>query len=53
LGSDFDGIISKVEMADCSAIGLLADEMSRQGFTISEIEAVFHGNVLRLYQELL
>ena len=53
LGSDFDGITSIVEMSDCSSIGLLADEMSRQGFTISEIEAVFHGNVLRLYQELL
>ena len=53
LGSDFDGITSIVEMSDCSSIGLLADEMSRQGFTLSEIEAVFHGNVLRLYQELL
>lgn len=53
LGSDFDGITSIVEMADCSAIGILADEMERQGFTISEIEAVFHGNVMRLYQELL
>ena len=53
LGIDFDGITSIVEMSDCSSTGLLADEMSRQGFTLSEIEAVFHGNVLRLYQELL
>ena len=32
---------------------LLADTMSRSGFTTGEIEAVFHGNVLRLYKELL
>lgn len=53
LGSDFDGIVSTVEMGDCSGMQLLADEMDRQGFTDSEIEAVFSGNVLRLYRELL
>lgn len=53
LGSDFDGITSVLEMEDSSGMGLLADEMSRQGFTVSEIEAVFHGNVLRVYRELL
>lgn len=53
LGSDFDGITSIVEMKDCSGMQLLADEMSREGFTDSEIEAVFSGNVLRVYQELL
>lgn len=53
LGSDFDGITSIVEMKDCSGMQLLADEMSRQGFTDSEIEAVFSGNVLRVYRELL
>lgn len=53
LGSDFDGIESIVEMKDCSGMQLLADEMERQGFTDSEIEAVFSGNVLRLYREIL
>ena len=53
LGSDFDGITSVVEMRDCSGIPLLAEEMERQGFHTGEIEAVFYGNVLRLYQELL
>lgn len=53
LGSDFDGIPSKLEMGDCSGIQLLAEEMERQGFHTGEIEAVFHGNVLRLYRELL
>ena len=53
LGSDFDGILSILEMGDCSGIGLLAQEMDRQGFTDGEIEAVFSQNVLRLYRELL
>lgn len=53
LGSDFDGITSTVEMGDCSGMQMLADEMNRQGFKESEIEAVFSGNVLRLYKELL
>lgn len=53
LGSDFDGIGSIVEMEDCSGLWMLADEMRRQGFTESETEAVFSGNVLRLYRELL
>lgn len=53
LGSDFDGITSIVEMKDCSGMQLLADEMSREGFTDGEIEAVFSGNVLRVYRELL
>ena len=53
LGSDFDGIDTETEMKDCSGMQLLADEMSREGFTTGEIEAVFHGNVLRVYKELL
>lgn len=53
LGSDFDGIPGTVEMGDCSGMQLLADEMFRQGFTDGEIEAVFSGNVLRVYKELL
>lgn len=53
LGTDFDGIGSIVEMGDCSGMQMLADEMARQGFTGSETEAVFSGNVLRLYREIL
>lgn len=53
LGTDFDGIGSQVEMKDCSGMQMLADEMSRQGFSTGEIEAVFHENVLRIYKELL
>ena len=53
LGSDFDGFGSPVEMKDCSGMQLLADEMSREGFSTGEIEAVFSENVLRVYKELL
>lgn len=53
LGSDFDGINTATEMKDCSGMQFLADEMSREGFTTGEIEAVFHDNVLRVYRELL
>ena len=40
-------------MKDCSGMQLLADEMSREGFSTGEIEAVFSENVLRVYKELL
>ncbi|MDD3250997.1 MAG: dipeptidase [Lachnospiraceae bacterium] len=53
LGSDFDGFPSTLEMKNCSGMQMLADEMTRQGFTTGEIEAVFHGNVLRVYKEIL
>ena len=53
LGSDFDGFGSPVEMKDCSGMQLLADEMSREGFSPGEIEAVFSENVLRVNKELL
>lgn len=53
LGSDFDGIGSDLEMDNASKLSMLEAEMERQGFTISEIEAVFYKNVLRVYQEIL
>lgn len=53
LGADFDGIVSIVEMNDCSGIQMLADEMARQGFVTSEIEAVFYKNVLRVLALIL
>ena len=53
LGSDFDGIDTATDMKGCSGMQLLADVMSREGFTTGEIEAVFHDNVLRVYRELL
>lgn len=53
LGSDFDGIGGDMELGDGSMLPLLEDEMRRQGFSAAEIEAVFYGNVLRVYRELL
>ncbi|MCI8726455.1 MAG: membrane dipeptidase [Hungatella sp.] len=53
LGSDFDGIGGDLEMKSCADLPLLEAEMRRQGFSESEIEAVFHGNVLRVYREVL
>lgn len=53
LGSDFDGIVGTLELRDASCLPLLEEEMRRQGFLPSEIQAVFHGNVLRVYREIL
>lgn len=53
LGSDFDGIRGELELPDAGKLPLLEEEMKRQGFLPSEIEAVFYGNVLRLYKDIL
>ncbi len=53
LGTDFDGIGGDLELERCGKMPLLADEMARQGFTQREIEAVFSGNVLRVYREVI
>ncbi len=53
LGSDFDGIGGVQELKTAADLPLLEEEMRRQGFTEAEIEAVFHGNVLRVYRDVL
>ena len=53
LGSDFDGIHGDLEMKDGSELSKLEWAMRKEGFTESEIEAVFYGNVLRVYKEVL
>ncbi|HIZ78758.1 MAG TPA: dipeptidase [Candidatus Lachnoclostridium stercorigallinarum] len=53
LGSDFDGITGELELETAAALPRLAEAMEDAGFTASETEAVFYGNVLRLYRELL
>lgn len=53
LGTDFDGIGSQVEVKDASQMQLLAQAMEKEGFTSDEIDQVFHGNVLRVYKEIL
>ena len=53
LGSDFDGIYGEVEIGNSAGLPRLAEAMESVGFTAGEVEAVFHGNVLRLYREVL
>lgn len=53
LGSDFDGIPGEVELGTAAGLPLLAEAMEDAGFTEPEVAAVFHGNVLRLYKEIL
>lgn len=53
LGTDYDGIDGDLELDHCDKMPLLAQEMERQGFSTQQIEKIFHGNVLRLYREVL
>ena len=53
LGSDFDGIEGNLEIKGASSMGLLADAMSRAGFTDGEIEKVFFGNAIRVFKDVL
>ncbi len=53
LGTDYDGIDGDLELDHCDKMPLLAQEMERQGFSTEQIEKIFHGNVLRLYREVL
>ena len=54
LGTDFDGIGSNlVELSGGEKMQLLADGLSRAGFTADEIEKIFYGNVLRVFKTVL
>ncbi len=53
LGSDFDGIPGELELGSADRLPILEAAMRREGFTTTEIEAVFHQNVLRVYREIL
>lgn len=53
LGSDFDGIDGILEMSDCSKLDLLENALRKEGFSTSEIEAIFYKNVLRVYKDVL
>lgn len=51
LGSDFDGVSGNLEVADCSMMELLFDQMKKDGFTESEIEKVAYLNAERVIRE--
>ena len=53
LGTDFDGIGGRMEIDSAAGLPKLAQALEQAGFSISEIEAVFYRNVLRLYREVL
>lgn len=50
LGSDFDGIDGQLEMKNCADLPLLEAALHAEGFTESEIEAVFYKNALRFFR---
>ncbi len=53
LGSDFDGIGGKLEIADPSGMPLLAQALEKQGMRGDEIEKMFYKNALRVLSEQL
>lgn len=53
LGTDFDGIQSKLEIPDASYMHILEQALYENGFTQEEVEKIFYKNVLRVYKEIL
>ncbi len=53
LGTDYDGIDGDLELDHCDKMQTLAQALDQAGFSSSDIEAIFHGNVLRVYKEVL
>lgn len=53
LGSDFDGIDTHAELPGADAMERLWHALVKGGFTQDQADAVFGGNVLRLYREVL
>ncbi|MBQ7860102.1 MAG: dipeptidase [Faecalibacterium sp.] len=53
LGSDFDGIDGDLEMKSVADLPLLEQALRAHGFHESEIEAIFHKNAIRFFQQNL
>ena len=53
MGTDFDGIGSKLEINGAGDMQKLADAMSVSGFTTEEIEKIFFKNVLRMMKTVI
>ena len=51
LGTDYDGIENEVEIKNIGEIGILRDALNKEGFTNSEIDKIFYGNVKRVLKE--
>lgn len=53
LGTDYDGIEQNIELEECSEMPKLVDALKRASFRESEIDAICHGNVLRVMQDII
>lgn len=53
LGSDFDGIDTNRELPGAQSMERLWDALHEAGFTEGQLDRIFGGNVLRVYQEVL
>lgn len=53
LGSDFDGIDGHAELQGVQSMELLWDALHRNGFTQGQLDKIFYGNVMRVYQDIL
>ncbi|MCM1056551.1 MAG: dipeptidase [Firmicutes bacterium] len=53
LGSDFDGIDTHEELPGAESMGKLWEAMKAAGFTESQLDLIFSGNVLRVYGDTL
>ncbi len=53
LGSDFDGIDTNRELPGVQSMERLWQALKRAGFSEGELDRIFSGNVLRLYEECL
>ena len=53
LGSDFDGIDTHAELPGAQSMEKLWEALKASGFTESQLDGIFSGNVLRVYRETL
>jgi membrane dipeptidase len=53
IGTDFDGIKPRQEIANSGEMGKLADSLAANGFTEAEIEKIFYQNALRVIRDVL
>jgi len=53
VGTDFDGIEPRQEIADSGEIGKLATALTVAGFTETELEKIYYQNALRVIQDVL
>ena len=53
LGSDWDGIRGNLEVGSPLEVHKIYEELSRRGFSTSDIEKFAHGNAERILRETL